>query len=272
MIPNDDSLILFKVGAYKWMEKIKEGTLSFGALGSFIEIARANGNEEQGDRDEAIFARLKVGNPKIQEMKDRLVEDLEIIKDADPAYVKLRRKSSYLIPTFCLYSYRGYDLLDNEIVKPGKQRIAHFFDNRIFSAFADDKVRNVMSSENTFSMLVLQAANLKYKVLGAALLYKKPITIKHVNYTEFEKDEFFIEPTDNRDELFYKFPKYAYQYEARICMVHNLLPSVKDRLSLYIGPIIENKDGFLIRSQVSFSIGANIVLEKDDVEPPPIIT
>lgn len=140
------------------------------------------------------------------------------------------------------------------------QQISHYFDNRIFSGFANDTVRNTLASDRTYSMLILHVEPFKFKV-GSALALNKidNAIIRHVNYKEFEKEEFFIEPTDKREELFYKFPKYAYQHEARICLMNNPLHSINDRFALYIGPWADGRDGALVRNQLYFKMNAEIV-------------
>lgn len=258
MVPNNHSILLFKVGEFRWMDRIKNGHLSLGTLGSFIQIAKLKGNEEQGDPDEGVFARLPLEDPRINQMKTKLENDLEIIEDGQ--FVKLRRKSSYFIPTFCFYSYRGIDLVENSNKTAGQQQVSHYFDDRIFSGFADDSVRNTLASDRSYSMLILQAEPFKNKVYCA--FARNEIEngyIRHVDYTEFAKEVFFIEPTEAREELFHKFPKYAYQHEARICLMNNLLPSIYDRYSLDIGPWIEGRDGAFIRNQVYFETSADIV-------------
>jgi hypothetical protein len=64
--------------------------------------------------------------------------------------------------------------------------------------------------------------------------------MKPVNYDEFNKKEFFIEPTSNYEELFYKFPKYSYQYETRICMTGMKFSNIFERFSLNIGRLFKD--------------------------------
>ena len=64
--------------------------------------------------------------------------------------------------------------------------------------------------------------------------------MKHVNYELFGQETFFIEPTNQYDELFYKFPKYKYQLEARICLIEMKFDCIFDRHNMQIGPLPPN--------------------------------
>lgn len=59
MIPDNHALMLFKFGEYKWIKQIQDGFISFACPGRYIDSAKRTGNNEQGDIDEGIFARLK---------------------------------------------------------------------------------------------------------------------------------------------------------------------------------------------------------------------
>lgn len=45
MIPNGNSLILYKFGEYIWIEKLFEGEISFSCAGKFILQAKETGNK-----------------------------------------------------------------------------------------------------------------------------------------------------------------------------------------------------------------------------------
>jgi len=44
MISEENSLLLFKFGEYKWLKKIQEGIISFSCPGRYIDIAKRTGN------------------------------------------------------------------------------------------------------------------------------------------------------------------------------------------------------------------------------------
>lgn len=240
MIDDNNSIMLFKFGKIKWLEQIKNGYLSFGTIGSYIDIAKRTGNDEQGDANEAIFARVKKDDSRVEEMKHRLGIDLEIINDGD--YVKLRRKSSFLIPCFCFYSYKAKDILKNAEDRVGHQTVKHYFDERIFTSFSESKkLKNVLSNNEQYAQLVIQPEPFKYAVGISLIKLNEPVKIKYIDYGLFENDEFFIEPTSERNELFYKYPKYSYQNEARICLINKRVSNIYDRFELELESFIKDE-------------------------------
>ncbi|WP_064091545.1 hypothetical protein [Rossellomorea aquimaris] len=255
MIPNDHAVLLFKFGSLKWMEKIRKGSMSFSCPGKYIEIAKKTGNDEQGDVNEGVFARLRKGDKKIKEMQTKLKDDLEIIDDGE--YVKLRRWSSYYIPTFCFYSYRIADMLDNSITETGFQTIHHYFDDKMYNEFGPRSVRNVLSTDNSPAYLILQVKPFIDNLMKNLALNAIGAEIRNINYSEFQKEEFFIYPTERRDELFYKFPKYAYQKEARVCLVRRPLTNIHERLNININPMNE-KDAFITNNEFYFGVTADV--------------
>ncbi len=252
MIPEEDSLILFKFGATKWMKALKDGKVSFSCPGSYINIAKDTGNNEQGDLYEGVFARLKKTDPRIEQCRGKLEGDLEILPDGD--FVLLRRKSTYSIPTFCFYSFRGHDLLQN-VTRPGLQQVRHDFDERMYAGFSS----NVnMHPDDTPATLIIQAKPFHEQVIQAIRREGFGAEISHINYTLFENEEFYIEPTDQRRELFYKFPKYSYQREARI-LLHGLkINNFNERYTLNIGPLSDEDAHLVSGIKMYFEITANI--------------
>lgn len=190
--------------------------------------------------------------PRIEQMSQKLGFDLEIIGDGE--YVKLRRFSSYYIPTFCFYSYRGKDLLTSSQKVPSWQHVIHEFNENIFSGFVNEQSSILAPSDCAYAMLVLQSEPFRVKMNGALILNDvQNYRIRHVDYETFAQEEFFIEPTDERMELFCKFPKYAYQHEARLCLLNNRQPSVSSRFDLNIGPWNEGGCS-LLREQVYMEV------------------
>lgn len=260
MIPNEDALILVRFGEKRWMDRMIQGEVSFSCIGAFIKQAIKTGNNVQGDRFEGVFARLRSKDPKIEEMSNLLGKDLEIIEDND--YILLRRKSSKFKPIFCLYAYTAEDALnDGNITKEGEVTIRHDFNNQMFMGFASSTNLLVLREDYRFSLVMLQPEPFVQRIRMAMFLNNLPYTMKRVNYSLFEQETFFIQPTDNYDELFYKFPQYAYQHEARICLKQKKLWSVFDRYNLNIGKL-SKEDYNVIHTKAYFTVDA-IVEEKD---------
>jgi hypothetical protein len=255
LIPDSHAMILFKFGPYKYMKDLKEGKISFSCPGKYIDIAKKTGNDDQGDVNEGVFARLKKGDSRIDRMKKQLGDDLEIIDDGE--YVKLRRWSSYYIPTFCFYSYKASDILASDVKKTGWQKITHYFNENMYKGFGDYAIRNVLSIENRPAQLMIHAEpfanNLKKNLVTQCL----GAEIHNINYTEFKKEEFFIEPTPRREELFYKFPKYSSQNETRVCLVFESLDYLDQRKPFKINSFSDNET-YIFHEPTFFEVNVDI--------------
>ncbi|CAM4042446.1 hypothetical protein COLU111180_20645 [Cohnella lubricantis] len=262
MVPEENSLILFKFGATKWMKALKDGKVSFSCPGQYINIAKKTGNSEQGDLYEGVFARLKKTDPRIEQCGRKFGDDLEVLPDGE--YVLLRRKSTYSVPTFCFYSFRGLDLLQN-VTRPGLQRVRHDFDERMYSGFSSNAALNA-HSDDAPATLIIQARPFYEQIMKAIHREGFGAELSHINYKLFENEEFYIEPTDQRKELFYKFPKYRYQKEARI-LLHGLrIKKFDERYTLNIGPLPDEDAPLVAGIKMYFEITADIEeLDSDEV-------
>lgn len=241
MIQDENAIILFRFGEQRWIDKFIDGDMSFSCAGAFIHQALKTGNDVQGDPLEAVFARCKKDDVLVEQMQSKLGADLEVIPDGE--YVLLRRHSAKKRPIFCFYGYKAVDALrEREITKLGVNKIRHDFDQRMYDGFSESlKIRNVVSDSHRFTQLTLLPDPFVKRVKMAMAIKGYGYTMKPVNYTEFANSTFFIEPTRNYDELFYKFPKYSYQHEARICLKDMEFRSIFDRFSVDIGYLSKNE-------------------------------
>lgn len=237
MIPNDDAVLLCKFGERRWMERLAAGEVSFSCPGKFVYQAKQTSNDVQGDLYDGIFARLVPDDPRIDRMKNELGRDLEQISDGE--YIILRRRSAKLKPIFCMYSYTAGDILsDGSISSSGIHDVRHDFDEKMYSGFSDSlAIKNVISDTHRFTQLTFQPKTFVDQFKNAMRQNGIKYVMKRVNYELFEQDTFFIEPTDQYDELFYKFPKYKYQLEARICLIDMKFGCIFDRHNIQIGAL-----------------------------------
>lgn len=237
MVPDDHGVILFRFGEKRWIEKIADGNLSFSCAGAFINQAKKTGNIVQGDEYEGIFARLYPDDSRIDNMKKRLGNDLEEINQN--GYVLLRRKSAKLKPIYCFYGYTARDVLeDANIEQLGENVIRHEFDERMFGGFSNSEdVKNVLSEDRRFTMISLQPKPFVDRVRFFMAHNGYGFKMGKVNYELLSDDTFFIEPTSEYNELFYKSPEYSYQYEARICMKDMRFHNIFERFDLDIGKL-----------------------------------
>ena len=58
-----------------------------------------------------------------------------------------------------------------------------------------------------------------------------------VNYELLQNEIFFIPPTPEHNELFYKSPKFKYQHEGRICLKSITFSHIFERKPLKIFPL-----------------------------------
>ena len=245
LLPNNEpegitTLFGVKIGAEKWIKKLYEGSACFSPVGDFIVEGETTGNNEQGDKFEGVFARLKKDNPLIEKMSKKLGEDLEKIVDGE--YILLRRKSCRDIPVLCLYGMYKEDAreIDSKI-----------FDNGVFQSTLQFQLSDKMYNE-FLNGPVLSKGKIEPWSMGMSLghfqnvieneLDKKGVQYKAVkiNYDLFKTDEFFVEPTENYDELCHKSVRLNYQKEVRwiLSNIHQ-----KDKFILPYSPLSKESVG-----------------------------
>lgn len=245
MIPIDHALLILKINENQWIQKLRKGEVSFSCVESFIKQEQQTGNSERGDKLEGVFARLLKGNPKISSIHRRLGEDLEIFEDdKDSNYVFLRRQSAKWKPIYCFYTYTVKDAINDVPVKnPGRHNIRICLDQRLYSSFLSSKNQSV-GKKKKFTCAIIQSKSFVEYLKKSIELKKIKYEMNLIKYIDMDKGEFFIEPSDEYKELFYKSKKYEYQHEGRICLLNKELSIALPRYYLYTQRI--NKNLFLI--------------------------
>lgn len=243
MLGPDRSYGLFKVGQNKWIQRLYSGEVSFSCAKAYIFQAKYGGNDEQGDYDEAVFARLKKGDTRIDEMRILLGKDLEIIDDG--LYVKLRRKSSCFIPIFCCYTFLYSDFA-SQVKKKGDNFVKFSIPEKIYDSFLSGaSSKNVLSNDCRTMGVFFQAQSFFDELEAALNTAGHSFYRTAVNYELEANEEFFIEPTDLREELFYKRPQYQYQQEERIILHRERLPTFFNRLNIQMPQLPDSERHFL---------------------------
>ena len=238
MLQDRDALLLFRFSEQRWIDKTIAGCLSFSCAGYFIHQAKITGNTIQGDQYEAVFAHIPKDDIRVSQMGKDLGRDLEIIPDGD--FVYLRRRSAKFRPIYCLYAYTAKDALkDGKPCDVGKLEILHYFDERMYSGFADAfQAQCVVATDRRYTQLVLQPKPFLDRIrISLAKNSLNDNKKRMVDYEMRKQKIFFIEPTEQYDELLYKSPEYEYQHEARICLRNSMFTSIFDRFELDIGPL-----------------------------------
>ena len=164
-------------------------------------------------------------------MKELLGSDLEILPDGD--YMLLRRISSCLVPIFCLYTMVASDF-SNQVVEEGINPVELQLPQKIFDEFIQHPRSSETSIDVQIACIFFQAqpfeAEIERAVSREHLLYVKRL----VDYTLKGQQEYLIEPTLERNELFFKEPRYEYQHEIRRILPKFLFQESSLRFPLYI--------------------------------------
>lgn len=241
------------------IQRLYGGEVSFSCAKAYIFQAKHGGNDEQGDSDEAVFARLKKGDPRIEEMKLRLEKDLEIIDDG--LHVKLRRKSSCYIPIFCCYSLLYSDFA-SQVKQVGDNLVRIDIPDKIYNGFLGEaNCKNVFSNDHRTMGVFFQPRPFFEHIEAALTASGHPFRRDAIDYEIEAAEEFFIEPTDQRKELFCKRPKYQYQHEERIILHRERLDAFFDRLNISIVPLADD-DRHLMPDLFYITAHAKAVIEK----------
>lgn len=204
-----DVVLFVKVSQKQWVESLRNGTVCFNPVDIFIKKAELENNNEQGDKYEGVFARLKTSDELVNKLKIRFGEDLEIIPDVD--HVLLRRKSARKVPIFCIYGVRKNELepIKNSVHKVDGEyfcTVIYHFPQKIYDGFLGiNDVWGFYASSGHF-LSAIEKVFIKNK-----LNCKKAI----VNYDIDLDKEFYFEPDDEYSELIHKRKDLSYQHEIR---------------------------------------------------------
>ena len=255
LLPNNEPegiTILFgaKVGAKKWIKKLHEGSACFSPVGDFIVEGETTGNNEQGDKFEGVFARLKKDNPLIEKMSEKLGEDLEKITDGK--YILLRRKSCRSIPVLCLYGMYKEDAkeIERKMLEDGTVDITLQFQ-------LSDKMYDEFLSASLISNEKIEPWSMGMSLGHFQTAIEKELDLRgvrhkvvKVNYDLFKTEEFFVEPTDDYDELAHKSNRLNYQKEIRW-----ILPDIHqmDKFLLSYTPLSKESAG-VAKGKIVFKI------------------
>lgn len=234
MIPADHSILLFRFSEQRWIDSLVKGKVSFSCAGAFIEQAKRNKDSTQADAFEGYFARLHKDDPRIQQMRDKLTNDLEEEWNGD--YVLLRRYSSKFIPIFCVYAFTCKDALQ-KAKNGGTVKIIHEFDERMFSDFSASSQwdSKVVADDHRMAMVTLQVKPFIDKIRMVGALNRITVLSDYVEYDLDENETFFIEPTDAYLELSHKRKAYSFQHEARFWIPTMRMDTTGRRLNIDIG-------------------------------------
>lgn len=208
-----DIVLCLKLNTEQWIRKLNEGSICFNRVGYFIEKAEGGVEDDQGDRFEGVFARLPQSDPRIDEYRNSLGDDLEIIDDN--SHVFLRRKSVKRIPIFCIFGLKKEDLKcenepvlceDGQLHVKVKYFIPEKMNKRLLGAeTCSEDIWGFYTSSDHFLSEVDRILD------DNKLEYDKQI----VSYDIDLNQEFELPLDDSYSELFHKRNDHDYQHEIR---------------------------------------------------------
>lgn len=203
--------LCMKVNEKIWIEKLRNGEACFNSIDYFIKKSEDKGNDEQGDKFEGIFGRIKKTDHRFTMLKEQLGNDLETIDDGD--YIILRRISARSIPIFCMYGILREDIhiKPESVCLENGEYIGYArydFPEKIYKEFLD-------SGSNDLWGFYCSAGHL-HNELDKSLQNKnikfKKVKIKYdIDLTK----EFLLELNKNYSEVSHKRIDLIYQHEIR---------------------------------------------------------
>lgn len=202
--------LCMKVSEKRWIESLRRGQACFNPVETFITKAEIGGNNEQGDKYEGIFARIKANDARLTKLRKRFDDDLEEIIDED-GYVLLRRISSRKVPIFCAYGIKKDELKirENSVQEEAgeyKCMVDYYFPDKIYNGFLDcTDVWGFYASSGHFFAALEEALDKNH------LSYAKAVISYDIDPTK----EFYFEPDSDYSELNHKRKDLEYQHEIR---------------------------------------------------------
>lgn len=218
------AMLYVKIAEDKWAEKLKDGCAWFGTINGYIKKAEEEHNDEQGDKYEGVFARLKKGSPVIEECFDRYGDDLESFEEN--GFVLLRRKSSKRMCAFCVYGIHegsNLEIISEEPYKDGLvlAELRYVISKEMFEKFLngkkveDEEATGVYMSPGHLDEALQKAMERKgRKFRRGVVVYDIDLT------TEFCLDLDNV-VNENYGELFHKRKDLSYQNECRTIIWNN---------------------------------------------------
>lgn len=204
-----DIVLCMKVSEKQWIKLLRNGQVCFNPVETFITKAETSGNNEQGDKYEGIFARIKTDDMRLEKLRKRFGDDLE--ETIECGYVLLRRKSSRNIPVFCAYGIKKDELkiVEDSIQEEAgeyKCTVEYDFPDKIYNGFLDcADVWGFYASSGHFCAALEEALDRNH------LLYAKAVISYDIDPTK----EFYFEPDSEYSELNHKRRDLEYQHETR---------------------------------------------------------
>ena len=239
IMENTEIFLCLKINKQKWINALKDGVVCFNPVDVFIKKAEETGNNEQGDKFEGIFARLRNDDPRVEKIKKQFSSDIETIEDGE--FTMFRRPSSRLVPVFCMYGIKKEDLVfdENSIFEKNGEtftNVSYSISDKMYTGFLDD---DGIFNEDTWGYYCSAGHfqdSLEEGLRGKKLHFEKVL----IKYDIDLNREFYIMPTDDYRELWHKRKDLEYQQEVRYLLSKSL---TSDKILVPYKPLSAHSSG-----------------------------
>lgn len=227
--------LLMRVGSTKTMQKCyDEKTIQFGCPANWLDYAMKYKNQAVGDYYECVFAHIPKDDARVDSITDvhgkPMGDHLLILENQRDGSSLLRLIPTILTPAICFFSFDVQKIKGK--MDAGGSPVSWFaFDldeyREDMDYQKDDSSFLFITNPKSFYQDLIQAVPIaveknQYKLTSKRFYQdfnpKKPIKFMDVDYHRYTDTSPFFDYQTNREELFWKLPKYEQQSELRIAI------------------------------------------------------
>lgn len=232
---NVTTTLLMRIGQTSKIEECYDTkTLQFSCAANWFDYAMKKGNKTTGDIFECVFAHLPKGDPRINGVTDfrgkPMGSHLLIAENKTDGSALLRLIPTILTPATCFFTFNVEQIF---------QEMNQTTPFTSWFAFDLDRYRNSMeyrAEDSSYLFIkdpfaffedlkeaIPQAVAAQKDILTSKRFYEefdpsKPLLFRNVDYNMYTETSPFYDYRENREELFWKLPEYAWQSELRIAI------------------------------------------------------
>ena len=226
--------LLMRVGSSKVIQKCyDEKKIQFGCAANWLDYALKCKNQAVGDYYECFFAHVPKCDSRINSITDiygkPMGNHLLIHENQRDESLLLRLIPTILMPVTCFFSFNVQKMRD-EMNKRGNatkwfafsldayREYMEYQDNASF-LFIKDPASFFQDLKNSIPISVEKSkGNLTSKRFYAGFNPQEPFIFRDVDYHHYTDIYPFFDYQENREELFWKLPRYEQQSELRIAI------------------------------------------------------
>lgn len=236
--------LLYKIMDQMFINNFANGNFYFSCCGNWIDIAKRECDNGQGDKHEGVFAKYKKKNSRKPKKYYRALFKNDLIIEQEGDYILFKRKSSLYIPAICFYSIDNQTIKDNmpddekkkieNVASKGINSKRISVNNCLLPISENYRTDFELNSESKDAVLI-QPRDVLTKLEEHGVFYKKVTYIDMSNEFDIFKDKLYTEyftkvedAIDKHIEIFFKDKtKYSHQCELRGIIYNEQLTSIK---------------------------------------------